>query len=209
MTTHLGPLVLRGADAGSLLLPNPLDRLSNSAHAGSVLSRGPELHTIESGLWQLCLMYRWFRNNLSLRGIAAIAIGVLFQWMVFTPGVIDPPMPWPLAALFSLMGLALALAGCMAIWFKWRRERVAESTRPEKVLVELKDGGGEGSADIAVVQASSGRWEVPFHGPSAAGKLFGKGKLEATAWLDPTTNMPVVLDVGGVRLNTLWKPSRT
>jgi CHASE2 domain-containing sensor protein len=53
---------------------------------------------------------------------------LLFQWAVFVPGVIDPPMPWLLALVFSLMGLALALAGCMAIWFKWHRQRVAEST---------------------------------------------------------------------------------
>lgn len=153
-------------------------------------------------------MYRWFRNNISLRGLAAIAIGLMFQWAVFVPGVMEPPMPWLLAALFSLMGLGLALAGCVAIWFKWHRERVAEGARPEKVLVELKDGGGEGSPDIAVVEASSGRWKVPFHGPFAAGKMFGKGQLEATAWLDPKTGMPVVLEVSGVRLNTLWKPSR-
>jgi hypothetical protein len=154
-------------------------------------------------------MYRWFRNNISLRGIAAIAIGALFQWAVFVPGIMDPPMSVPLAVIFSLMGLGLALAGCMAIWFKWHRERVPETARPEKVLVELKDGGGEGSPDIAVVEASSGWWELPFDGPAAAGKLFNKGQLQATAWLDPATNMPVALEVGGVRLNTLWKPSRT
>ncbi len=154
-------------------------------------------------------MYRWIRNNVSLRGIAAIAIGSLFQWVVFAPGVMDDPMPWPLAMFFSLMGLVLAVAGGMAIWFKWHRERVAQSTRPETVLVELKNGGAEGSPDIAIVEASSGHWKVPFHGPAAAGKLFDKGQLEARAWLDPETDMPVVLDVGGVRLNTLWKPSRT
>ena len=154
-------------------------------------------------------MYRWFRSNVSLRGLAAIAIGVLFQWAVLTPGVIDPPMPWLLALLFSLMGLALALGGCRAIWFKWHRERVAEGTRPEAVLVELKDGGGEGSPDIALVHASSGKWRVPFHGPAAAGKLIGKGQMEATVWLDPSNEMPVALEVDGIRLNTLWKPSRT
>jgi hypothetical protein len=154
-------------------------------------------------------MYRWFRNNISLRGLAAIAIGLLFQWAVFVPGVIDPPMPWLLALVFSLMGLALALAGCMAIWFKWHRQRVAESTRPETVLVELKDGGGEGSPDIAVVHASSGKWKVPFHGPSAAGKHIGKGQMKATAWLDPASDMPVAVEVDGIRLNTLYKPSRT
>ena len=82
-------------------------------------------------------------------------------------------------------------------------------TPHEAVLVELKDGGGEGSPDIAVVEASSGRWEVPFHGPSAAGKLTGTGQLQAHAWLDPATGMPVVVEVSGVRLNTLWKPGRT
>lgn len=154
-------------------------------------------------------MYRWFRSNMSLRGIAAIAIGLMFQWMVFVPGVMDEPMPVSLAVIFGLMGLALALAGCMAIWFKWHRERVAERTLPQAVLVELKDGGGEGSADIAIVEASSGRWKVPFHGPAAVNPLFGKGQQDATAWLDPKTGMPVTLDIGGIRLNTLWKPSRT
>lgn len=154
-------------------------------------------------------MYRWFRNNISLRGIAAIAIGLMFQWVVFVPGVMEPPMPWLLAVVFSVMVLALALAGCVAIWFKWHRERVAEGARPEKVLVELKDGGGEGSPDIAVVHATSGKWKVPFHGPAAAGKLIGKGQMEATAWLGPATDMSVVLEVDGIRINTLWKPSRT
>jgi hypothetical protein len=30
-------------------------------------------------------MYRWFRNNVSLRGIAAIAIGVLFLVVLIQP----------------------------------------------------------------------------------------------------------------------------
>ncbi len=154
-------------------------------------------------------MYRWFRHNTSLRGIAAIVIGLVFLWMVFVSGVMHEPTPIPLAVVFSMMGLALAIAGCMSIWFKWHRERVAESTLPEAVLVELKDGGGEGSADIAVVEASTGRWNIPFHGPTALNPLFGKGQLDATAWLDPKTDMPVALEIGGIRLNTLWKPSRT
>lgn len=153
-------------------------------------------------------MYHWFRSNISLRGIAAIAIGIMFQWVVYVPGIIDPPMPWPFKIVFSAMGVVLAIAGCMAIWFKWHRERVTERTKPEHVLVELKDGGGEGSPDIAIVEASSGQWRVPFHGPAAAGKLFDKGQLEAMAWLDPKTDMPVLLEVGGIRLNTLWKPGR-
>ncbi len=162
-------------------------------------------------------MYRWFRNNVSLRGIAAIAIGLLFQWAIFAPGVMVPPMPMPLAVVFSLMGLVLAIGGFLAIRFKLHRQRVVATAVARDVMVELEDGGGEGSADTVFVEADGGRWAVPFDGPSAAwrasknvkgGQGVRTGQMAGRAWFDPATAMPVAVEVHGVMLNTLAEPRR-
>jgi hypothetical protein len=154
-------------------------------------------------------MYRWFRSLVSLRGIAALAIGCMFIVLAVVPEAFgDNDPPWIIKVLMVGAGVLMVAGGSLAIRFKLHRQRVVGTNVPQDVMVELEDGGGEGSADTAFVELDGGCWAVPFDGPAAAWRSGIEGKVPAKAWFDPATDMPVAVEVRGVLLNTLAAPQR-
>jgi hypothetical protein len=163
-------------------------------------------------------MYRWFRSLVSLRGIAALAIGCMFIVLAVVPeafGDNDPPSF--IKVLMVGAGVLMVAGGFLAIRFKLHRQRVVATAVARNILVELEDGGGEGSADTVYVETDGERWAVPFDGPAAVWRAINGGKggegvrsgqMAGRAWFDPATDMPVAVEVHGVLLNTLAEPRR-
>ncbi len=155
-------------------------------------------------------MYRWFRNNVSLRGIAAIAIGVLFLVVLIQPErFFAEPVPALVSSLSLVVGLALVMAGLVLLRFKWRRARLVASGQPVQTMATLhKDEDSDSTSYWAYVELGGEAWRIGFD--QTASRYEGPFGVEVPvdAWLDSKTGEPVAIAVDGSQLNTLYKAYR-